>query len=69
MGDSREFIYSNLFIKQVFFRERTFRMWLNSLSLANVKYLTNLFEDICDGLVLLKVLDYMQPGCVTWDKV
>lgn len=66
LADSREFnTYSNL----KFIRERTFRMWINSLSLPNVAYLTNLFNDITDGLVLLRLLDHIQPGSVNWDKV
>ena len=53
VGDSRE--------------ERSFRMWVNSLNIENV-YVNNLYEDIKDGIVLLKVLERIEPGCVDWKK-
>jgi len=53
-GDSRE--------------ERAFRMWINSLGIDGV-YVNNLFDDCRDGLVLLKVMDKVQPGIVSWAKV
>jgi plastin-1 len=53
IGDSRE--------------ERSFRMWVNSLNIENV-YVNNLYEDIKDGLVLLKVLERIEPGIVDWKK-
>jgi plastin-1 len=53
-GDSRE--------------ERAFRMWINSLGLDGL-YIDRLFDDCTDGLHLLKVLDFLQPGCVPWNKV
>jgi len=56
MGDSRE--------------ERAFRLWINSLGLDNGNvYINNLFEDCSDGLVLLRVLDHIQPGIVSWKQV
>eukprot|EP00497_Spongosphaera_streptacantha_P004857 TRINITY_DN5787_c0_g1_i2.p1 TRINITY_DN5787_c0_g1~~TRINITY_DN5787_c0_g1_i2.p1 ORF type:complete len:299 (-),score=115.52 TRINITY_DN5787_c0_g1_i2:229-1086(-) len=48
--------------------ERAFRMWINTLGIGDV-YINNLFDDCRDGLVLLKVLDKLQPGIVTWRKV
>jgi len=48
--------------------ERAFRMWINTLGLTNV-YINNLFEDCRDGLVLLKVIDKIEPGLVSWAKV
>ena len=42
-------------------------MWINSLKIPD-QHLNNLFEDIRDGLVLLKVLDRIEPGCVDWKK-
>lgn len=48
--------------------ERAFRMWINSLGIPGV-FLNNLFMDCRDGLVLLKVEDYIEPGVVTWKKV
>ena len=43
-------------------------MWVNSLNIPKIK-VNNLFEDIRDGLVLLKVLDRIEPGSVDWKKV
>jgi len=53
-GDSRE--------------ERAFRMWINSLHLDGV-YINSLFEDCKDGIALLKVMDAVEPGCVSWKNV
>ena len=44
-----------------------FRIWVNSLKLPNI-HVNNLFEDIRDGIVLLRVLDRIEPGCVDWKK-
>lgn len=52
-GDSRE--------------ERVFRMWINSLNIEGV-YVNNLFADSQDGVNLLKVLDKVVPGSVTWKR-
>ncbi|GAB5362224.1 hypothetical protein AAMO2058_000779900 [Amorphochlora amoebiformis] len=48
--------------------ERAFRMWINSMNAKGV-YIHNLFADCRDGLVLLKVLDKMVPGSVSWRRV
>jgi len=48
--------------------ERAFRMWINSLGIDGV-YVNNLYEDVKDGIVLLKVLDRIEPGIVNWKKV
>lgn len=53
-GDSRE--------------ERMFRMWINSLGIDDL-HVNSLFQDCRDGLVLLKVLDKVEPGIVSWSKV
>jgi plastin-1 len=53
-GDSRE--------------ERMFRMWINSLGIDDL-YVNSLYQDCRDGLVLLKVLDKVEPGIVSWAKV
>jgi len=53
-GDSRE--------------ERAFRMWINSLGLKDL-YMNSLFEDVKDGLGLLKVIDHIEPGLVDWKTV
>lgn len=48
--------------------ERVFRLWINSLGLDNV-YINHLFTDLKDGLVLLKLLDNIEKGIVSWVKV
>jgi len=53
-GDSRE--------------ERAFRMWINSLGIKDL-YVNSLFEDVKDGLGLLKVIDHIETGLVDWKKV
>jgi plastin-1 len=53
-GDSRE--------------ERVFRMWINSLNIDGL-YINDLFADLQDGVALLKVMDRVQPGVVTWKRV
>lgn len=53
-GDSRE--------------ERVFRMWINSLHIKDV-YVHNLFEDLRDGVILLQLMDAVQPGIVSWRRV
>jgi len=45
--------------------ERAFRLWLNSMGFP----VRNLFEDMKDGLLLLRVLDFVEPGVVKWEKV
>ena len=47
--------------------ERAFRMWMNSLGLKKT-YVNNLYEDARGGLVLLKVIDKIEPGSVKWRK-
>ena len=48
--------------------ERIFRMWINSLGMEDV-YINNLFEDLRDGVKLLKTMDKVEPGTVSWKKV
>jgi len=48
--------------------ERAFRMWINSAGISGV-FLNNLFMDCRDGLALLKVEDWVEPGCVNWRSV
>ena len=47
--------------------ERALRMWINSLGLEDV-YINNLFTDLADGWVILKLCDHAKPGCVEWKK-
>jgi plastin-1 len=53
-GDSRE--------------ERAFRMWMNSLGIDGL-YINNLYDDCGDAIALLKVMDFVEPGCVDWSNV
>ncbi|RLN95678.1 hypothetical protein BBJ28_00006491 [Nothophytophthora sp. Chile5] len=48
--------------------ERVFRMWINSLGIDDV-YINHLYSDLHDGMKLLKVLDKIQKGIVSWNKV
>lgn len=38
-------------------------MWINSLDIDGV-YVNNLFDDVADGVLLCKVLDMLEPGCI-----
>ena len=48
--------------------ERAFRMWINSLGIDDL-HVNHLYEDVRSGVLLLKVIDKIKPGCVTWKKV
>ena len=48
--------------------ERAYRMWMNSLGIDGV-YVNNLHEEARDGMVVLKVMEKIVPGCVEWKKV
>ena len=43
-------------------------MWMNSLGIENVN-VNNLYEEARDGLILLKVIDRIEPGAVNWKRV
>ncbi|KAJ5068271.1 fimbrin-1 [Anaeramoeba ignava] len=47
--------------------ERAFRIWINSMGIE--PKVNNLYEDLKDGIILLKVLDHIEPGCVSWKRV
>jgi plastin-1 len=47
--------------------ERVFRMWINSLNIDGV-YINNLFQDVRDGVNLIKVIDRVRPGLVVWKR-
>lgn len=49
--------------------EKQFRVWLNSMDLPDQDIITNLYDDIQDGILLCKVVDKMQPGAIDWKKV
>jgi len=46
---------------------RAFTLWINSLGID--PYVNNLFEDLKNGLVLLKIEDKLNPGVVDWKRV
>jgi len=46
---------------------RAFCLWMNSLGID--PFVNNLFTDLQDGLVLLRVMDKVSPGIVDWKKV
>lgn len=48
--------------------ERAFRFWINSLGIDDV-YINDLYEEVKDGLVLLKVMDKLDTSVVDWKKV
>lgn len=48
--------------------ERQFRMWINSLQIEDC-FVVDLYDDVRDGVILLKVMDKIQPGCVNWSSV
>lgn len=48
--------------------ERAYRNWINNIGLEG-EPVNNLFTDLRDGQVLLKVMDKLQPGIVDWRKV
>jgi len=48
--------------------ERAFRYWINSLGIEDC-FVRNLYDDVRDGLIFLKVCDKIKPGSVNWDKV
>jgi plastin-2 len=47
--------------------EKTFRNWMNSLGVN--PFVNNLYQDLRDGLVLVQLLDKVQPGLVDWKRV
>lgn len=48
--------------------ERSYRMWMNSLGIEGL-HINNLYEEAKDGLLMLKVIDRVQPGVVNWAKI
>ena len=46
--------------------EKMFRNWMNSLGVRpHVNYI---YSDLCNGLVIFQLMDYIRPGIVDWDK-
>jgi hypothetical protein len=48
--------------------ERAFRNWINACGIPGIN-VHNLFADLRDGLVLLRVFDHIEPVIVDWSKV
>jgi plastin-1 len=46
---------------------RAFCLWINSLGIEPL--VNNLFEDLRDGLIILRVMDKIVPGSVDWKRV
>jgi len=46
--------------------EKAFRNWMNSLGVD--PFVNNLYEDLRDGLILLQILDKIEPGIVDWNR-
>jgi len=46
---------------------RAFQLWMNSLGID--PYVHDLFNDLKDGLALLRVIDKVDPGTVNWKQV
>ncbi len=45
--------------------EKVFRLWMQSLGFE----VNNLFEDLRDGVLLIKLIDKVNPGIVDWKQV
>lgn len=58
---------SSLFNSEGSREARAFCLWINSLGID--PFVNNLFEDLRDGIIILKVMDIVQPGIVDWSKV
>jgi len=48
--------------------ERAFRFWINSLNIDDL-YVTDLYEECKDGILLLKVISKLSPEAVDWKVV
>ena len=48
--------------------ERAFRLWINSMQIDNCYVENNLFEEVRDGLVILRVCHRIDNDTVDWTK-
>jgi len=47
--------------------EKMYRNWINSLGVnPQVNYL---YSDLCDGLIIFQLMDFIKPGIVDWKRV
>lgn len=47
--------------------ERTYRNWMNSMGVQ--PYVSYLFSDLADGLIIFQLFDIIKSGSVDWSKV
>ncbi|EUB64982.1 Fimbrin [Echinococcus granulosus] len=47
--------------------EKTYRNWMNSMGVSPI--VSNLYNNLNDGLVLLQLIDIIRPGTVDWKQV
>jgi len=47
--------------------EKMFRNWMNSLGVK--PFVTYLYTDLQDGLILFQIYEFIQPGIVDWNRV
>eukprot|EP00768_Dysnectes_brevis_P000628 gnl/Dysnectes_brevis/1137_a1269_3286.p1 GENE.gnl/Dysnectes_brevis/1137_a1269_3286~~gnl/Dysnectes_brevis/1137_a1269_3286.p1 ORF type:complete len:529 (-),score=202.58 gnl/Dysnectes_brevis/1137_a1269_3286:102-1688(-) len=47
---------------------RAYRNWINNCGIDDVN-INSIFEDLRDGLVLAKLLDKLEPGCINWSRM
>jgi plastin-3 len=47
--------------------EKTYRNWMNSMGVS--PYVSRLYSDLSNGLVIFQLYDIIRPGCVDWTKV
>lgn len=43
-------------------------MWMNSLGIEGI-HINNLYEEAKDGLLMLKVIDKIEPGIINWARI
>lgn len=44
-----------------------YRNWMNSMGVS--PYVSHLYSDLDDGLVIFQLYDVIRPGCVDWKRV
>jgi hypothetical protein len=49
--------------------ERAFRFWINSLNIEDLYINNNLYDEVSDGVAILKVITKLDPSAVDWKKI
>ena len=53
--------------------ERAFRLWINTLELKDLDgndiFINNLYDDLCDGIVLCKAIHKIDQTVVEWNRI